>query len=595
LAALPLLLAIVFPLPALAEDYAQFDSRAYVVVDTALADGSDAAEIELMLFDRNSSGGFLTGPVYGASSRKEDSVSVSGGQAGLFKVTITSSKPGVSWVAFSLTSQDAAAQFLRGEIGAVPGRIIQGAAGRDIFPLYFIAGSLNAEFCVMEFDKDTIAVTGDGISDNAIGTISLRTEIDQPVANKRVRISSDKPGLTLYPTVSAPGQETGASTVITTNAQGQASFVVRAAELGDFEITASVDGQQFGEFIFVDLPENVFDMTTDDYGADPEEEYEEEKPEISRAHTRVSLSKPKGLEYGNNFRYNLPTTEDGWDKLIISGVAMSEDDQPVRKEHLVSAYATAGSLDKSTTLTTSDGGAFAFRLASKDICLGRYAVGLGTPEQLKGYLDGTVSEEACGLLGSGMYVFGARNWGEYLLCAIGDENAIANDQNIEVDIPPFIQQGRTMLTARPLADTLNALTRWDQASRTATFIYNQTETSMSAGSPIILQRERSDPVKQYTSDVPAGLREGRIVLPLRALATAFGMETMYDADQRLICIYRVTIIYPPAYDPRKDPSSSEYQPARDPYNPAYNPQLDPTSPEYDPTKDPESSEYVSPR
>jgi hypothetical protein len=571
------------PPPAWAADADTYASRVYVTVDTALADASDTVELDVVLFS-HTEGAVKDKTVYCASSRRDDSVSVGANEDGLIKVEISSSSPGVSQIALSLVSQDAAAKFLQGTAGSTEAKILQTSTGAEKFPVYFIAGSLDVEYCLMEFDKDTIAVTDGQYTDNAIGTIYLRTEIDQPLTNRRVTIYTRKSGVVMYPALSS-SLNTGQGTTISlvTDQNGSASFVVRGYEVGDAEIICSVDGQEFGEYLYIDIAENVFDLESEDWEEYDEEEEEDEELIISRENTRVELSKPIAFEYASNVLYGLPVEEAGWDKIIIGGIAMTADDEPVRGEHLVQAYVTAGQLDKNTTLTTSNGGAFSFSLTSKEICLGRYAVGLGTVEQLKGYLEGKVSADDCQLLDTGIYAFIGRNWNKYMICAIGDKEAIVNGYAEEMDIAPFIENGRTMLTARPIANTIDAISSWDQASQTASFYVGSGNytISMKVGSRVINRAEAYVALKQLTSDVAAMIKEGRTVLPLRALGEAFEMQTIYEGGQQLVAVYNTSIKYPEAYDPKKDPT-----------HPDYDPVLDPNSDQYDPTKDPDSDAYT---
>ncbi|MCL2122331.1 MAG: copper amine oxidase N-terminal domain-containing protein [Clostridiales bacterium] len=554
-------------LPAIAAEPDPYNSTVYLIVDTALADSRDYVEMEVVLV--GTGGGLVANrSVFCASSRKEDSVSVRGNSDGLVNVSISSSLPGVSQVAFSLVSSDAASRYLRGEISYSDAKIVQTSDGLDTFSVYFIAGSLDIEACEIEFDKDTIAVTDYRYSDVAIGTVSLRTEIDQPVANQRVTVYSNHNGILLYPASSSSANfGEGASITLTTDRDGRASFVVKGYQTGDAEIICRVGSEEFSEFLYIDIAENVFDFE-EPYQEDEEEEEEEETPVISRAHTKVRISKPIAYEYGSNGRYNLPVTEDGWDKILIGGIAMSADEEPIREQHLVRAYTTAGSLDKTETLTTSLGGAFSFGLSSKDICMGRYAIGLGTVEQLKAYLEGRLSAEGCQLLDTGSFSFISHDWNQYIICTIGEQKAIINHQEALLDVAPFIRDGRTMLTARPIADTIGAVANWNQARQTASFyapIGNYT-ISMKVGSTTIDRTETFVAPRQYHSDVPAMIVEGRTVLPLRALGEAFNMRTIYDDSSKMVAVYNTRVV---PYDPRLDPDSLLYDPTMDPDSDEY--------------------------
>ena len=542
-----------------------YNSKAYLIVDTALADGRDSVEFEVALISA-SSGPAAKARVYCASSRKEDSVSVGANADGSVIVHITSRLPGVSKIAFSLRSSASAASFLKGDMGYDEAEIIQTEKGDHTFLVYFIAGSIDPDYCEIEFDKDRIALTDDRHSDNAIGTLTVRTEINAPVANQRVTVYTKKAGVVLYPTRTDNGNfGRGDSITLTTNAEGKAFFAVRSYTLGDALIICKVNGFEFSESVFVDKAENVFEYEAPEV-YEPDEE--EEKPVISRLHTKVYASKNVGFAYGANARYNIPETEESRDMIVLGGVAMSADEQPVRDKHLVRAYVNAGRLDKNETLTTSEGGAFSFNLTSKDPVSGSYAVGLGTLEQLKGYLEGRVSADACQLLSSGMFAFIDYEWDKYMICLIDNTQALINGQFVNLDVAPFVLGGRTMLTARPIAEAVGAIASWDQSKQTASFYRPSSNStiSMQAGSRTINRTEPFVAPRQYTSDVAAMISNGRMTLPLRALGESFEMNTLYDENRRMVTLYNTR---KKAYDPRLDPNSPYYDPARDPDSPDY--------------------------
>ena len=558
---------LTLPLPVFGSAADVYSSKVVLIVDSALADSRDSVEMEVVLVATG--GGLVTNrSVYCASSRSEDRVSVGGNTDGVIPITISSSLPGVSRIAVSLRSQDAAARFLRDEIGYDEAQILQTTTGEDTFLVYFISGALDIESCEMEFDKDTIAVMDNRYTDNAIGTIRLYTEIGLPVANKTVTVYTKKNGILMYPTVSNPfNPQQGTSITLTTNRDGEASFVVRGYEIGDAEIICNVDGEEFSEFIYIDKAENVFDFD-DDFWDDYYDEDEDEILVISREHTKVNLSKTVAFEYGSNAYYGLPVTVESRDTITIGGIAMSADEQPIREPRLVRAYVTAGSLDKTVTLTTSNGGAFSFNLTSRDVCTGRYAVGLGTEDQLRGYLEGRVSADGCQLLSAGMFSFISREWDKYMICRIGETRAVINGAVMELDVAPFVRDGRTMLTARPIAETIGAVSSWDQARQSASFFVRSRNftVTMQIGSRTITRTEPYVNPRQYTSDVPAMIQDGRTVLPLRALGEAFEMRTSYDEAQQIVTIYKLREI---RYDPRSDPDSPLYDSRYDPNSDDY--------------------------
>ena len=513
--------------PLLAAQGNPYASRVYVQVDTALADGSDEIEMDVLVMDDNFE--WLENQrVYCATTNRGDSVYAGTTEEGWAEIRIASNTVGTRYCAVSLVSAEAAQAFLEGEMTANEAQILQSEDGEERIPINFISGRLDLDFSIMEFDPDYLVVTGGNYSDFSTGTIRLRTETDQPAGRQYVTLSTDMEGVTITPSA------------VTTDEKGEATFRVSSTQVGDAEIVATVDGESFSEFVTFDTPENVYAEYYEELEELYEEEEEEEEEEliISVENTLTSINKPLAQAYGRNDFYGLSTREEDRDKIIVSGVAMTADEEPVKGEHLVNAYATAGQLDKNTVLTTSTGGAFSFTLTAQEECLGRIAVGLGTPEELKGYLEGKVSADACQLIGEHIYGFGGYKWDDYLLCAIDEKTAAVNGAYRTLEVAPYIADGRTMITLRPVADALEGETDWNGATGTVTItLEDRTRLSMELGSKILTIQERYGDPRTLTSDVAAAVKEGRTVLPLRAVASAFGMETLYDSDQRLVCIY----------------------------------------------------------
>ena len=87
------------------------------------------------------------------------------------------------------------------------------------------------------------------------------------------------------------------------------------------------------------------------------------------------------------------------------------------------------------------------------------------------------------------------------------------------EVAPFIQDNRTMLPVRYVANAIGATVNYDPTTRTATFEKNQVVVSINIDKDVMYVN--GSPVKLFTK--PAN-KEGRIFLPLANIAQAFGLK-----------------------------------------------------------------------
>lgn len=105
----------------------------------------------------------------------------------------------------------------------------------------------------------------------------------------------------------------------------------------------------------------------------------------------------------------------------------------------------------------------------------------------------------------------------------------------EMDAAPFVDSGRTFVPVRYLAYALGVPEDgigWDGASRTVILSARGTEVRLAVGSPVLLADGRE--VRMDVS--PRLVPPGRVVLPARFVAEAFGYEVGWDAAARAVLI-----------------------------------------------------------
>ncbi|WP_134703598.1 stalk domain-containing protein [Ammoniphilus sp. YIM 78166] len=113
---------------------------------------------------------------------------------------------------------------------------------------------------------------------------------------------------------------------------------------------------------------------------------------------------------------------------------------------------------------------------------------------------------------------------------------LVDGSKVEFDVLPILQEGRTLVPFRAIAEVLGVDVSWESTSQTVTATRNGSrivlqignETAWVNGNPMIL-------------DVPPVLSAGRTLIPLRFFSESLGAEVDFDAVNRA-----VKIVSPPS-------------------------------------------------
>lgn len=106
--------------------------------------------------------------------------------------------------------------------------------------------------------------------------------------------------------------------------------------------------------------------------------------------------------------------------------------------------------------------------------------------------------------------------------------AVRIDSNSNV--APTVVEGRTLIPARFIAESLGAQVEWNESKATAVIRDGKHKIEITMGEKYLLADERKIPL-----DVPAMTLNDRIMLPLRAVTDAFGKKVFWD-DRGLIIL-----------------------------------------------------------
>ncbi len=101
------------------------------------------------------------------------------------------------------------------------------------------------------------------------------------------------------------------------------------------------------------------------------------------------------------------------------------------------------------------------------------------------------------------------------------------------DVAPFIQDSRTFVAVRPVADAFGAEIGWNEATGTVTLTRTDMTLTIVIGSTTIT-KVASGVTTTTTADVAAFIKDGRTVLPFRAVGEAFGATVSYDAATQAV-------------------------------------------------------------
>jgi len=116
--------------------------------------------------------------------------------------------------------------------------------------------------------------------------------------------------------------------------------------------------------------------------------------------------------------------------------------------------------------------------------------------------------------------------------ASGGISVYLDNKKVQFDVSPLLVNGRTMVPMRAIFEKLGATVEWENDLKLATAqrgdiivgITIDDTTMYKNGEPIVL-------------DVPAQLKDGRTLVPLRAISEAFDCDVQWNGDTRTVNIF----------------------------------------------------------
>ncbi|MCX6098148.1 MAG: stalk domain-containing protein [Caldiserica bacterium] len=126
-----------------------------------------------------------------------------------------------------------------------------------------------------------------------------------------------------------------------------------------------------------------------------------------------------------------------------------------------------------------------------------------------------------------------------LTFTIGSTNGTRNDVPVTLDAAPIIQNGRTLLPVRYVAEPLGATVTWTAGTRTVTIQRSDLTLVLVVGRATVVVNGGSIPIDPADVRVVPIILQGRTMLPARFVAEQLGCAVSYDPTTRV-----VTITYP---------------------------------------------------
>jgi hypothetical protein len=119
---------------------------------------------------------------------------------------------------------------------------------------------------------------------------------------------------------------------------------------------------------------------------------------------------------------------------------------------------------------------------------------------------------------------------------IGNKMMYVNDNPQEIDVPPQIIEGRTLLPIRWVAEPLGASIGWDANEKKVTVLLKDTIIELWIGKNVARVNGVDTPIDPNNPKVVPMIIQGRTMLPVRFVAENLGCQVDWDANTKTVTI-----------------------------------------------------------
>lgn len=118
---------------------------------------------------------------------------------------------------------------------------------------------------------------------------------------------------------------------------------------------------------------------------------------------------------------------------------------------------------------------------------------------------------------------------------IGASSLLVNGKEKKIDVPAFLQNGRTLVPARALAEALGGSIRAEKAGSQTKIVIEKDGSTVDF---LIGSKEINKDGKKLdvSFDQPALIKSGRTFIPLRAVSQVFGQKVFFEASTKTVIV-----------------------------------------------------------
>ena len=128
--------------------------------------------------------------------------------------------------------------------------------------------------------------------------------------------------------------------------------------------------------------------------------------------------------------------------------------------------------------------------------------------------------------GTQIFAVGNGSVGDVVVMSIGSNEIIVNDAKATIDAAPIVQNDRTYVPFRALAEAFGAEVAYDEATQAVTAELNGVTVVMTIGSATYTVNGA-----EKTMDVAPFINGSRTMVPVRFVAEAFGIKVIPTYDE----------------------------------------------------------------
>ncbi len=120
----------------------------------------------------------------------------------------------------------------------------------------------------------------------------------------------------------------------------------------------------------------------------------------------------------------------------------------------------------------------------------------------------------------------------YVKNPLRDITVLYNGTPLSFDVPPLLEDGRTLVPLRVIFEAMGGDVSWEDSTKTVYAKRGDIEITIPVGKSSFTKNGAEIPL-----DVPSKIENGRTLIPLRAVADAFGNSVDWEGETRTVILF----------------------------------------------------------